>query len=983
MSHVLRTVAAFVVTIGLVDSQARAQSLPTDPALVTGELDNGLRYIVRQHANPPGRAVMWIHMHTGSLNESDRQRGLAHYLEHLAFNGSENFPPGSVVPFFQSLGMTFGRDQNAFTNFEQTTYQLSLPDAKPETLGKGMTFFADIVSRLALLPAEIDAERQIIQEERRRGLSGRQRTSFYVMERIAPGSLYGERITIGKEETIDAVNEADFRDYYGKWYGASNATLMVVADADPAEVIRVIQEKFAAAPKRPRPAPQPAGVKAYEQSFSIIASDPEVRSEDVRIVRLEPARPPTTTVPQYRSDLIARLGTSALNRRLSDKSARGGTSYLNARVALGNQANTIYTAEISARAESGRWKPALEEIALELQRARAFGFTARELEDVKKEMISGAERAVETEATQPAQALISRLNGSVTDGEPTVSPPQRLELLRQLLPGISNQEVARRFAAEFDPKAVAFIAVLPASEAVPTEAGLLEVGTRALAVKPTPEAELVHATQLMEELPAPGRIKEGSEHSASGVWSGWLSNNVRVHYRFMDQRKNEVSVRVSLIGGELLETADNRGITQAAQLAWSRPATQKLSSTDIRELMTGKKVSVGGGGFGGGRGGGRRGGGGGGGGNDSITLTISGSPEELETGFQLTHLLLTEPKIEPTAFTQFQTRMHETLQESLKNPMSLGMRTAAAAPYPEDEPRTTPLTEENIDRLTLAAAQAWLEKLIRESPIEVVIVGDIPQEPVMALATRYLASLPARERVSPETYAAKRKLRRPQGPRVIERTLETPTKQAYVLCGFYGADESNVADARALNLAARILSTRMVKEVREDAQLVYSIGAASRAASTYPGFGVFSAGAPTEPSKVSALVDKLASMYAVFAKDGPTEEEMTVARKQMANTLDEEMRQPGFWSRRLDQLTFRGAGLDDIVNEPAAYQSLTGREIRDTFARYYSKAGSIVVVVKPGGDGASEAAAGADSPGGATDEAEAGRADRLEADREP
>src|SRR4029450_2985913 len=163
--------------LGAFAATSIAQSLPTDPSLVTGELDNGLKYIVRQHAVPPGRAAIWMHMSTGSLNETDRQRGLAHYLEHMAFNGSPNYPPGSVVPFFQSLGMTFGRDQNAFTNYEQTTYQLSLPDAKPETLGQGMTFFSDIVGCLSLLPGEIDAERQIILEERRRGLSAGQRVN--------------------------------------------------------------------------------------------------------------------------------------------------------------------------------------------------------------------------------------------------------------------------------------------------------------------------------------------------------------------------------------------------------------------------------------------------------------------------------------------------------------------------------------------------------------------------------------------------------------------------------------------------------------------------------------------------------------------------------------------------------------------------------------------------------------------------------------
>lgn len=554
-----------------------AEDLPVDPSLVRGELPNGLRYIVRQHANPPGRAVVWLHIHSGSLNETDRQRGLAHYLEHLAFNGSKNFAPGSVVPFFQSLGMTFGRDQNAFTSFEQTTYQLSLPDAKAETLAKGLTFFGDVLHQLSLLPEEIDAERGIIQEERRRGLSGRQRTSFYVLEHIAPGSLYGQRITIGAEETINSVQEPDFRDYYNKWYTASNATLMAVADADPRDVIRVIEEKFGPAPQRPRPAPQDPQVKAYDKSFAIVASDPEIRSEDIRIVRLEPARPPTTTVEQYRSDLVARLGEMALNRRLSAKVDKGDKNFLSARVSSGNDGNAIYTAELSARAKPGQWKAALQESALELQRARRFGFTAREIEDSKKQLISGAERAVETESTVQASAIISRLNSSVTRDEPPMSPSQRLDLLRKHLPTITKEEIDRRFATEYDPAAVAFIAVLPADGSVPSEGELLELGEKALRAEPTPEAEVARATELMSRLPEPGEVKEGAEHAESQVWSGWLGNNVRVHHRYMGQRKNEVSVRIALIGGELLETAETRGITRAAQLAWSRPATTNLS----------------------------------------------------------------------------------------------------------------------------------------------------------------------------------------------------------------------------------------------------------------------------------------------------------------------------------------------------------------------------------------------------------------------
>jgi zinc protease len=227
-------------------------------------------------------------------------------------------------------------------------------------------------------------------------------------------------------------------------------------------------------------------------------------------------------------------------------------------------------------------------------------------------------------------------------------------------------------------------------------------------------------------------------------------------------------------------------------------------------------------------------------------------------------------------------------------------------------------------------------------------VGDLPRERALELASRYIGGLPSRQRVSQELYSSLRQLERPQGgPRVVDKSIETPTQQAFVLVGFYGADETNRHDARALNMAARILSTRMVKEVREQAQLVYSIGAGSRAGGTYPGFGVFSAGAPTDPSKVRPLVAKLMSMYEAFAREGPTAEELEVARKQFANNYDQQLKEPGFWSGRLSQMSFRGMSLDDLVDEPEAYQRLTAGEVKDMFAKYYAADKTITVVVKP------------------------------------
>jgi len=314
---------------------------------------------------------------------------------------------------------------------------------------------------------------------------------------------------------------------------------------------------------------------------------------------------------------------------------------------------------------------------------------------------------------------------------------------------------------------------------------------------------------------------------------------------------------------------------------------------------------------------------------------------------QLAYLLLTEPKIETAGFEQFKTQTRQTLEEALGNPASLGSQAAEAAPYPDDEVRTKPLTVAQLDRLNQDAAQAWLEKLIATSPIEVTIVGDLPKEKAVELVTRYVASLPSRDRVSPSLYLDKRRLTAPKGPRVIEKTLQTITPQAFVSSGFYGADETNIADARALSVASRVISTRMIKQLREDAQLVYSIGAGSRPASTYPGFGVFSSSATTDPAKVPALVQQVAQMYAAFAKDGPTADELALAKKQIANTFASEVDTPAYWLARLNLLTFRGNSLDDIVGAPAAFQAISASEVQGTFAKYYSKDHSIIVTVIP------------------------------------
>jgi len=511
-----------------------------------------------------------------------------------------------------------------------------------------------------------------------------------------------------------------------------------------------------------------------------------------------------------------------------------------------------------------------------------------------------------------------------------MSAAQKQALLQRLLPGITGREVSDAFAAAFAPSRAMFMAELPGSDEVPSESQLLALGRAAVAVKPGKPADVARATTLLAAVPRGAAVVESAPHPASGVTSLWLDNGVRMHHRSMDQRKNEASIAITLAGGPIQETEANRGMTEAALRAWERPATSRLSSTQIRDLMTGAKVRVGGAATG-----------------DTVTLTVSGDAAEIERGLQLAYLLLTDPLIEQPALDQWRDAEVQRINQRKSQPMRVLVDTSTVALYPPGEARAKPLTVEQVRALRRPAAQAWLRRLITEAPVEVAVVGDVDRETATRLAATYLGALPARPRISNKTLADLRAISRPQGPISVAESIEVLTPQAAVLAGFFGADLRDLRDTRVLNLAARVLTTRMTKTIREDRQLVYSIGASSEPAVVYPGFGLFAAIAPTDPGKALALAAAVEEMYTHFAKDGPTPDELAVAKKQTANLLDETLKTPDFWLSRLTTLDYRALGLDDLLAAPTQYQGFTAQEIQETFDRYNRPEARFRFVITP------------------------------------
>lgn len=903
--------------------------LPTDERLTTGTLDNGLGYIIRPHQNPPGKVGVWIHIGTGSLNETDEQRGLAHYLEHMAFNGSESFPPGEVVNYFESIGLTFGRDQNAFTSFDQTAYQLYLPDAERATLGKALTFFRDVAGGLLLRPEDIEEERGIIFEELRTGKGAQQRIRDQWLARLAPGSLIGDRLPIGTEETLAAVERDDFLAYYRKWYVPSNMSVLIVGDIDAAVAEEEVRAVFGDLPTVADPENMDANVSAYTERRVIVAHDPEIAQAEVALMVLDEAEGPSTDIAGLRKELTRQLASEAFNRRLAAKVDAGEARMLGGGAFSQDLFSVMQLSQASAAAKPGAWDETLEDLTTEVRRAELHGFSEQEIEVARSSLLARLEQDAQQEPTLPERVILLRLAGTVAAGEPHTSPMQILELARGLVPFIRPGEASRAFAELFDTSRATFLIQIPTGDGVPQESDVLSMASAFAERAPEPDAEEEFADTLMEQAPTPGEIVEITGHADSGVWTATLDNGVVVHHKRMDQRRNFVDVRITLLGGEIQEDAGNRGVTLAASQAWARPATASLTGNQVRQIMAGTKMQVGGIAQ-----------------DDFMQMTMTGSPEDLETGMQLAHLLLTEPRLETVPFEQWRTGTIQGLQAAERDPMGSLQRAITDAIYPPEAVQARMITADQVRSLRMRDAQRWLSGLVTQSPVEVAIVGDISREDAFELARTYLGSLTDRSPMAGAAIDGASAISMPTADATRTVEIETQTPTAGVVAGFFASDSADLRDTRLLQLASRTLSTRLIKRVREEERLVYSIGASVRPGEAYPGYGMMLAGSATDPVNAETLADRIAEIFADFAESGPTDEEFATAKAQIAKTLGEAFEEPSFWAVQLSQLEKRGRSLDDLVSALETYAGFTADDVKTVYAKYHAKP-KVRVIVRP------------------------------------
>jgi zinc protease len=407
-----------------------------------------------------------------------------------------------------------------------------------------------------------------------------------------------------------------------------------------------------------------------------------------------------------------------------------------------------------------------------------------------------------------------------------------------------------------------------------------------------------------------------------------LTNGVRSHLRSMDFKKDEVLVRIVLAGGVPWETAGSRGLTDVAALAFQQPATSRLSSTEIRDLLTGRNVKLSGGAA-----------------LDSVVLDLGGSPEDIEEGFRLVHALLTDPVIEPAALETWRESTRQRL-ESQRTDVRAQLGEATNRLLSGDDLRFRPLTPALLDGLTVVDGQRWLDRLVRSAPIEVAVVGDIGRERALELVLKYLGSLPARDEVGPLADDLRRVSMRP-GPLTKTVEVDTVTPTAATLVGWRGADWTDVKERRCLQLAAQIITSRLREELRQKRGLAYSPYCTARAAQTYPGTGLFASFLAGDPANVAEAVELMRNVMEGFAKDGPTEQEMATVRKQFANDIETQQKEPRYWLGVLSEADYIGTRLSDVKEVMARYTGYTGKDLQRVARKYMTDERRVEVTARP------------------------------------
>ncbi len=894
--------------------------LKADPAARFGTLPNGLRYVVMPNHEPKGRASLRLLVLAGSFQEREDQRGLAHFLEHMAFNGSTHYPNATLVEALQRLGMGFGADTNASTSFDHTLYQLELPNTAPATLSEGLQILSDYCGGLVLEQKMVDKERGIILSEKRTRDSVGYRTYVAQLDFMLKGTRVPERLPIGLEDVIQKSGRDPFVDFYNTWYRPEKMVVLVVGDIDADSVQKQIEDGFSGiTPRAAEPADTDLGkVPVYMGVKALYHGEPEAPITSVVIAAISPYQREIDTGANRLKYLPRQLAFDVLNLRLEILSKQENAPFIKASAGVGESFNLYRQAEINVACKAEQWVAAMGLADTELRKALQFGFRPDELKQVVSNFRNELEQAAKTASTRRSDEMAGEIAQALVDRQVYTSPADDLSLYGPALDKVTLEDLASAFRQAWSSPGryilVAGNAKIPGIENAANAVVASAYGrAHALPIKaPAQRADIVWA---YGDFGAAAKVASRKHIDDLDFTEVVFENGVRLNVKKTDFEANTIHVAARLGTGLLTEPAATKpGLSRFSSLTFSAGGLGKHGEDDLQQVLAGKTVGVLFSST-----------------TDAFLFEGGTNRDDLPLEFQLLTASITDPGYRPESLRQARKRIDAAYLSFLHTehgPMNLKVPRILASGDPRfGLPSRDELMARNLDEV-----KAWLAPQLATGALEVSVIGDLNVDTVIDVAARTVGTLPRRD-PKPELDDL-RKVSYPSKPFTEDYAVDTEIPKGVVAVYWKTADGSDVHRTRRLNILGDVLNDRLRVKVREQLGSTYSPNVASLPSDIFPGYGYMEAVVIVEPAKVKQIEDVVVSVAADMSANGITQDELDRAKNPKLTALRESERTNSYWMTVLIRAQEKPEVLDWARSRRADFESITKADI-DLLARQY------------------------------------------------
>ena len=933
MNKTLLSIALLCAAM-MVSAQEAPEKLPIDPEVRYGQLDNGLTYYIRHNEQPKQRCEFHIAQSVGAILEEDHQNGLAHFLEHMAFNGTEHFPGKGIINYFESVGVNFGGNINAYTSIDETVYRLSdVPTYREGIIDSALLVMHDWSCGLLLLPEEIDAERGVIREEWRTRRTASRRIWSRMQEAMYPGTQYAKRDVIGDTAVINNFEYQALRDYYNKWYGPDNQAIIVVGDINVDTIEAKIKALWANVPRRVNYGERPIyTVNHNDKPLIAIVTDPEAEGSRITLQYKFDPLPEAfqSTAQEYMIEMVRDLVCTMLDNRFTELSLDPKASFTGAGCYYGEIAKKMDAFIAVSIPKEGRETEAYNDLLFQLEKMHRYGFTNAELERVKSEKMNDMNTAFNERNTRKNITLARECIRHFEDGEAMPGMQWEYDFVQAVLPMVSLETVNKVAKALIHPNPTVAISG-PEKEGVniPSEETILAslAGQSELAIDaPVEEA---FDSELVKKAPHKGKIKSVNRNEELGITEWMLSNGIKVVFKPTEFKADEILMRAFSKGGMSQVKTEDLPSAQAATAIVNLSGIGRFNYTQLEKALTGKTVSV----------------------SPEISESIeqmrgSSSVKDFESMLQLTYLYFTAPRRDEKAYETFVSLMKNQLANRDKNPKNIFSDSIQMMSTNHSE-RTILVTNEMLEKVSLdKALEVYKARFANPADFTFVFVGNInPNDPkVQEMVCQWLGGMKAKKCAHEEVIDHHVTVALGKQKNYFSRQMETTTASNRIQYTSYDIPYTLANDLN-MEIIGRILSTRYLESIREREGGSYGVGTHGYVvALPKPRAGLIMQ-FDTDPQKQERLMQIIHEEVQTILANGPLASDLQKEKESMLKDFQEDLEKNTFWRSTL--YMFYMYGTNEVRDYKAAVEAITAETVQATLKKLVDAGNMFEVVMFP------------------------------------